>query len=91
MKWATEDDDRAAGHEQKTKRDERCRCLAVPPVLQRCISVYICKDLCGTDSMHLNTGQYHPLYMTVQLSNYYNKLKWLFSFFFFSYLTEREI
>lgn len=59
-------------------------------VKHRCISVNICKDLCGTDSMHVNTGQYHPLYIAVQLSNYYNKLKWLFSFFF-SYLTEREI
>ncbi len=85
MKWAAEDDDQASGHEQKTKQDERCCCMQ-----RGCISVDICKDLCGTDSMHLNTRQYHPLYITVQLSNYYNKLKCLFSLFF-SYLTEREI
>lgn len=42
------------------------------------------KDLCGTDTMHLITQQCQPSYITVQLSNYYDKLKkkCLFSLFF---------
>lgn len=47
----------------------------------KCISVHICKDLHGADSMHLNTGQEHPLHITVHPSNHCDKLQKVLAFF----------
>lgn len=55
---------------QLTEQDERC-CR----IQHRCDSVIVHQTLCSTDSMHLATQQYHPLYIIVQLSNDYSILK----------------
>lgn len=47
------------------------------------------KDVCGIDSMHLNTQQCHPVHVTAQLSKSDRQLEVFFFSLFFSYLTER--